>query len=172
VLIGIISLFGISYSAGWHVAEEILSGEFKENYNFSKEVNFKGNVSFTGEKKAFTRKLIYTTSSSIGTNGWRDLDTGKLRNKLLFVELDWTTKDLSNGYYGNCVGFYKFFHHTDGIGEKTILNFDSHTNGIVNEPTKRLDMIRIKATRSIGNNPNLIFSIYPKSYTLKIYEVE
>jgi hypothetical protein len=35
VLIGIISLFGISYSAGWHTAEEILSGEFKGEYNFT-----------------------------------------------------------------------------------------------------------------------------------------
>jgi hypothetical protein len=35
VLIGLISLFGISYSAGWHTAEEILSGEFKGEYNFT-----------------------------------------------------------------------------------------------------------------------------------------
>ena len=45
-LIGVITLFGIGYSAGWHIADEILSGTFKGNYNFTKNVSFNGNVNF------------------------------------------------------------------------------------------------------------------------------
>ena len=42
-----ILVFGVSYSAGWHIADEILSGTFKGNYNFTKNVTFTGNVTYT-----------------------------------------------------------------------------------------------------------------------------
>ena len=38
-MLGAISFFGISYSAGWHIADEILSGEFKGRYNFTNELD-------------------------------------------------------------------------------------------------------------------------------------
>ena len=34
----------IGYSGGWHIPEEILSGTFRANYNFSQNVSFMGDV--------------------------------------------------------------------------------------------------------------------------------
>ena len=36
----------ITFSGGWHIPEEILSGTFKGSYNFSNNVTFQNNLNY------------------------------------------------------------------------------------------------------------------------------
>ena len=61
IIIGI-----ITFSGGWHIPEEILSGTFKGTYNFSKEVNFNDTIAFLAIKTAHqtatdTQKITFDT---------------------------------------------------------------------------------------------------------------
>ena len=56
----------ITFSGGWHIPEEILSGTFKGTYNFSKEVNFNDTIAFLAVKTAHqtaldTQKITFDT---------------------------------------------------------------------------------------------------------------
>jgi hypothetical protein len=118
-----------------------------------------------------TSKLIYTKSENIGNNGWRDLNVGVLRNRKVFISLNYQTEENNiGGWGGQCTGFLHLNGNVNGSGIRRVLDCDSHTNNNDLDYNKEIDVIRIKSIG--GHSDNLIFSVYPKGYTIKIYEID
>jgi hypothetical protein len=89
VLIGLISIFGISYSAGWHTAEEILGGEFKgSEYNFSSN----SNINFLGNS---IKKVWYSTGNS------QESRSGYLSDRILTFNKSYSNSIIKITYVDN-----------------------------------------------------------------------
>ena len=110
-------LFGISYSAGWHTAEEILSGEFKGKYTFKDEVNFSNQVAFmamkTAHQDSVDGEIITFDDIKINKGGGYSTSTNKFKapiSGVYFLYFDGITQDKASS--GN-LRFYKNGANTD-----------------------------------------------------------
>jgi hypothetical protein len=145
-------LFGISYSAGWHVADEILSGNFKGNYNFEGKVDFDNQVAFmaikTAHQDSVDREIITFENIKINKGNGYSTSTNQFTapvNGTYFIYFDGLTQDKVSD--GN-LRFYKNGNREGGIYGNTGSDAHEKIYGSIITNLIKGDTISIHSVRS------------------------
>ena len=151
-----------TFSGGWHIPEEILSGTFKGKYNFSNEVTFQSNVTFQNNLN-YEIEGTFTSCKDILNNSYQ-FTNFQLNSGIYKIKPDGTNEfEVYCDMITDGGGFTLVWSNLRGGSNKptTSLNWDNAINTIpIYQPDKQLNTnleevvvyIGLKYWKLIGEN--------------------